>query len=459
MPFWRPEFLLLWACGLLALWALPGSPSRRTVLALLGMYFYAWWDIRFLVLPLGLSLADWALAALMARRPPGRARNALFALGVALHLGLLAFFKYSGILLQALSLAEPQAGALWIILPLGLSFQAFQAITYLASVRSGSIPARKSPLDVLAFSFFFPCLTAGPIPRAEELMPQLENLDRPRADQVFSGLARFSFGLFKKLVLADHLALYVNEVYAHPGLYSAPTVWGAVLAYALQIYLDFSGYSDMALGTAQSLGVRLPENFRFPYLSANIADFWRRWHISLSYWLRDHLYIPLGGSRRGPARTLANYMAVMLLCGAWHGSDWTFVLWGGLHGLGLCAHRLWRTRRPGALPTPLGKTLAWALTMAFVVLCWIPFRADGLGHMGQLVQAMFAGQGLAWFPPQFLLVLAATALAHWLRATGTAGRLPWQRPGWLAPATAFTLLWWSLLFQAEGFTPFIYGAF
>jgi len=260
-------------------------------------------------------------------------------------------------------------------------------------------------------------------------------------------------------VLADRLGLYVNEIYGNAGAYDAASTWAAVAAYALQIYLDFSGYSDMAIGATRMLGVRLPENFDFPYAARNPSEFWRRWHISLSAWIRDYVYIPLGGSRLGPARTLANLMLDMLLCGAWHGSGWGFVVWGGLHGLGLCAHRLWRELRGRRGHSPLSGGLAWAGCTLFASLCWIPFRAEDLGQAWRIAAALLGGGPVHWVHPFVWAALGLVIAAHALRGQGREDMLLLRGPRWYAPAALLSLVWLSVLFAAEGFTPFLYARF
>ncbi|MDO9082011.1 MAG: MBOAT family O-acyltransferase [Humidesulfovibrio sp.] len=451
MPFWRAEFLLLLGLCLALLRVTPAA-GRKLLLTLAGLYFYAWWDMRFAPLLAGAALADWALALGMERS--GRARTPLLLAGLALHLGLLGFFKYADFFLDG------QGGSLRILLPLGLSFQTFSAITYLAAVHAGRMKARRNPLDVLSFATFFPVLAAGPIVRAEDLLPQLDALHRPDAAALYDGFRRFSMGLFKKLVLADRLGLYVAEVYGNAGAYDAASTWAAALAYALQIYLDFSGYSDMAVGAARMLGVRLPENFLFPYASKNPSEFWRRWHMSLSFWFRDYVYIPLGGGRQGEARTLANLMLVMLLCGVWHGVGWGFVLWGALHGLGLCAHRLWRNWRGRREHSRWSGALAWAGATLFAGLCWIPFRAEDLGHTGRIVSALFGGGGVVhWVHPFVWLALGLTVLAHALRGLGHEDLLLLRGQRWYAPAALLSLVWLTLIFTTNGFTPFLYARF
>ncbi|MFH1913880.1 MAG: MBOAT family O-acyltransferase [Pseudomonadota bacterium] len=450
MPFWRPEFLLFLGLCLVLLRLSP-APWRKLLLTLAGLYFYAWWDLRFVPLLAGMGMADWALALGMQRL--GYWRKTMFLTGLALHLGLLAFFKYADFFLTA-----PAGSTLWLIMPLGLSFQTFSAITYLSAVYSGRMQARKNLVDVVCFATFFPVISAGPIVSADKLMPQLDTLPKPAIDDLYEGLLRFSIGLFKKLVLADHLGLYVAEVYGNVGAYDASSTWAAVLAYALQIYLDFSAYSDMAIGVARAMGVRLPENFNFPYAAKNPSEFWRRWHMSLSFWFRDYVYIPLGGSRLSTERTCANLMLVMLICGIWHGSGWTFALWGALHGLGLCAHRLWRLWQGQCEHSPFLGSIAWAGSTLFTGLCWIPFRAEDLGHTRRIISALMSGGVVHWIHPFIWVVLGVTVLAHALRVRDHENLLL-RSPHWFVPAGILTLIWLSLIFATEGFSPFLYARF
>jgi alginate O-acetyltransferase complex protein AlgI len=454
MPFWRVEFLLLLAASLLALRLARGPAARRVLLTLAGLAFYAWWDLRFLPLLGGAALADWAVALGLTHAGGQRRRKALFAAGLACRLGLLAFFKYAGFFLDA-----APGSSVWLILPLGLSFQTFSAITYLAAVYSGRLAARRNPLEVLCLATFFPTLAAGPIVRAEQLLPQLDALAAPTAGDLYDGFRRFSMGLFKKLVLADRLGRYVAEIYGNAGAYDAASTWAAALAYALQIYLDFSGYSDMAVGVGRMLGLRLPENFDFPYAARNPAEFWRRWHMSLSAWIRDYVYIPLGGSRRGRARTLANIMLAMILCGAWHGSGWTFVLWGTLHGLGLCLHRIWRERSDRRAPSALTGLLSRAGCTLFAGLCWIPFRAEDLSQTRRIFAALVQGGPAHWVHPFVWAALGLTLAAHALRALGREDALLLRGARWYAPAALLSLVWLAVIFAAEGFTPFLYARF
>jgi len=259
---------------------------------------------------------------------------------------------------------------------------------------------------------FFPELIAGPIVRASVFLPQMARPIGPTPERLRTGLSIFLVGLSKKLLIADHMASVADPIFADPGLYAPATLWMGVLAYALQIYCDFSGYSDMAIGTAKMIGYDLPENFRLPYLAQDVSDFWRRWHVTLSTWLRDYLYIPLGGNRGGEARTYVNLLATMLLGGLWHGSSWNFVLWGALHGSALVVHRAARavTGRTTLLPTPI----AQALTFFFVLLCWVPFRAPDFPTSLTFLSRMFQPGigGVLWVPSLLGWAVAAMVAAH-----------------------------------------------
>ncbi len=265
-------------------------------------------------------------------------------------------------------------------------------------------------MDYATFVTFFPELIAGPIVRASIFLPQMTRRIGPTADRLAVGASLFLLGLTKKVVIADRLAAPVDHVFAQPAQFSATALWLAAIGYSMQIYCDFSGYSDMAIGTAKMIGYDLPENFNMPYAARNITDFWRRWHMTLSAWLRDYLYIPLGGNRKGAARTYVNLMLTMLLGGLWHGASWNFVLWGGLHGGALAAHKFYRTR-VGRFHLPLA--IGWFATLTFTVLCWIPFRAAHMGDTLRFVRGMFVSGGRGTFPMETIaMALALVVPAH-----------------------------------------------
>jgi alginate O-acetyltransferase complex protein AlgI len=336
---------------------LPGRGHRFRFLLAASWFFYLSWNPWFIWVILFTTTVDYAAGRLIETAPTPRRRRLWLMASVVSNLGFLAFFKYTNFVLtngtaalRALGWPAPTL-AVSVILPLGISFHTFQGISYTLDVYRGRVTAVRSFVDFALFVAFFPQLVAGPIVRAVEFLPQMVTPPRVTPEQVIEGLHWFLLGLFKKVFLADRLAGFVDAVFGQPTAFDAVTHRWAVLAYAAQIYCDFSGYSDMAVGCAKWFGFELPRNFNFPYLAGSIADFWRRWHISLSTWMRDYLYIPLGGSRRGPVRTYCNLLVTMTLCGLWHGASWNYVLWGLYNGVLLAGHRLYDralTGRPWA---------------------------------------------------------------------------------------------------------------
>jgi alginate O-acetyltransferase complex protein AlgI len=365
--------------------------GRRAALGWLlmsSLFFYAWWKPALLLLLLLSVGANFCLGGLIARSQRGRS---WLVLGLVFNLGLLAFFKYAGFLAAQFGVSAPLGG---IYLPLGVSFFTFQQIMYLVDVRAGDIPPAPF-LEYACFICFFPHLIAGPIVRPRHILPQLAAL-RPFADwqqRLAWGSEIFLLGLAKKLVLADGLARFADPGFAAAARLEPVSLieaWVALLAYALQIYFDFSGYSDMAIGLARMFGINFPVNFNSPYKATSISDFWRRWNITLSGFLRDYLYIPLGGNRHGEARRIFNLMITMLLGGLWHGAAWRFLLWGGVHGVYLAIHG-WSERLKLRIPKPLG----WALTLFCVLMAWVPFRAAGFAPAVEFYRGLFGFNGVA----------------------------------------------------------------
>jgi alginate O-acetyltransferase complex protein AlgI len=402
----------------------PTWPSRKAVLLVGSYLFYAAWNPPYVLILLFSTTLDWWLARFVDRSTDPRRRRALLILSLGANLGLLGFFKYGGFLLAntsrilaALGIAyQPPA---WdIVLPVGISFYTFASLSYTIDVYRREIPARCSLLDYALFVSFFPHLVAGPIVRARLLLPQIEHPREISGDQVGWGLTLVCIGLFCKAVLADAIfAPVVDQVYAHPAMYGALDTWAAVLGFSGQIYLDFSGYSLCAIGLALCFGFEFPDNFRFPYAARGFSDFWRRWHISLSTWLRDYLYIPLGGNRRGPARTYLNLMLTMLIGGLWHGASWMFVLWGGLHGIYLAAER-WARGRGKATTVPTIETPAYGLTVftfLVVTLTWVPFRAPSMAAVGQIAAGLgrIATPSTLGTAPLLLSLLTTASMLVW----------------------------------------------
>jgi D-alanyl-lipoteichoic acid acyltransferase DltB (MBOAT superfamily) len=369
------------------------------LLILASLFFYAWWDVRYVPLLLG-SVAVNYLGALFIERT--HSRLALAAI-IAFNLILLGYYKYLGFFSRIASKALPwepwDVTLLALILPLGISFFTFHQIGYQIDRFRGQA-GKHNFIDYTLFVTFFPQLIAGPIVRQYEFLPQLHNFaKRIGVHSLLIGLTIFSIGLFKKVIFADTFALYATPVFdtAAKGVtLDGQTAWLGVLAFTFQIFFDFSGYSDMAIGLARMVGINLPINFNAPYRSTSITEFWRRWHITLGRFLRDYLYFPLGGSRVAPLHQFANLMVVMLLCGLWHGAAWTFIVWGGLHGLALAAHRLWlRFFQHEALRGRLWQAGAWALTILFVVMTWVFFRADSLHTSVAMLQSMVSPTSFA----------------------------------------------------------------
>ena len=366
-----------------------GRPrAARAYLVAASLFFYGWWNPSYVLLLLISVIFNYFFAILLARNTALSGGRLLLALGVAVDLGVLGYFKYTHFVLgnvAALTGFEWSVGA--IILPLGISFFTFQQIAFLVDVHRGKAHEYYL-LDYALFVTFFPQLISGPIVHHMEMMPQFagHRIGRFRSENLAVGSAIFFIGLFKKVVLADNAAIYATRVFAAAdagidvGFLAA---WQGTIAFAVQLYFDFSGYSDMAIGLGRLFGIRLPLNFNSPYKAIDIVDFWRRWHMTLSRFLRDYLYIPLGGNRRGLARRYANVMIVMLLGGLWHGSGWNFVVWGGLHGCFLALNRLWREwlaailGMGGRVTAARGYRLAsQALTLLAVVFAWAFFRAE-----------------------------------------------------------------------------------
>jgi D-alanyl-lipoteichoic acid acyltransferase DltB (MBOAT superfamily) len=411
-------------------------------LACASLFFYGWWNPRYLVLLLALIVANFAAARwLMAIALTARKRRLLaLAVGVGGNLAVLGYFKYANFLVDNLNAAT---GFEWtlatIVLPLGISFFTFQKIALLVDTFQGKV-RQLDFLDYVLFVSFFPQLIAGPIVHHSEVMPQFRTRGRVSSEMIGLGLMIFIIGLCKKVLLADELARYVAPVFDAAATAGAPSAWAAwagALAYALQLYFDFSGYSDMAIGGALLFGIRLPLNFASPYKADSIIDFWRRWHVTLSRFLRDYLYIPLGGNRDGRVRRFVNLGVTMLLGGLWHGAAWTFVVWGALHGAYLITNHGWRALRARiggvVAPSAPGRIAARALTFCAVIIAWVPFRADDLASAFAMLRAMAGANGLGSFNdspelgPAWLLIVPLLALV-WL-APNTQ-----QITGYLPPA-------------------------
>ena len=467
MSFVSYAFFAFFPLVLLSQILLRGSRARQVALLAASYVFYGWWDWRFCFLMLFLTAVAY-LAALGMERKPGRKRY--LAVGVIVPLAVLFFFKYMDFFLatfcQAFGIARP--GALRIILPVGISFYTFQSLSYTIDAWRGKVKVSHDFLRFALYISFFPQLVAGPIVKAADFLPQLEENRRPTLSGVGAGLNLFFWGVFKKAVLADRLSVFVDSVYAAPVAFSSATVALCVLAYALQIYFDFSGYSDMAIGCARCLGYELARNFDLPYISRNVSEFWKRWHISLSSWLQQYLYIPLGGNRRGRVRTYVNLMLTMLLGGLWHGAGLNFVLWGGLHGAALCVHKAWHARFPKPREGRVRRIASTLATFVFVALCWIPFRAENVAQaMGVFHKLLFWSPGVShpytWALAAPLLMLLATlwCVRYCRDENGVVhGEMPIFRLDTFFGMLGFVLLvGFCFILMYTGANPFIYFQF
>ena len=385
---------------------------RAGILVLAGasLFFYGAWQPVYLLLLLTSVAINFGLGLRM--EDPLR-RRATGTFGVVLNLALLCYFKYTNFILDSLNaLTGAPLPFVNIILPLGISFFTFQQIAYLVDVMRGA----KVERDIVSYTLFvsfFPHLIAGPLVHHAEMIPQFKRGRTGRSSVLAArGLAIFAAGLFKKVVIADNLAQFVSPVFTHldaGGAVTTPWAWLATLAYTLQIYFDFSGYSDMAVGLALLFGIRLPVNFRSPYKATSIVDFWRRWHITLSRFLRDYLYIPLGGNRLGEPRRYLNLIVTMLLGGLWHGAGWTYLAWGGLHGAYLAVNHFWQRLTHGtrASSAALTKLAGWVVTFAAVVVAWVFFRAATFAGAWRMIRAMVGAttDGSAYASPGILTLM------------------------------------------------------
>lgn len=369
-------FFLVVFFSLLTMQHFNAKPTVKHAFLLVASYFfYGWWDWRFCFLILFVTVISY-IASLKVNSKFWR------VLGVALPLAVLGIFKYFNFFVSSFCslFGLDASGIIRIILPVGISFYTFQSLSYVIDVIRGK-QKPVSFLDLALYISFFPQLVAGPVVKAGDFMPQLKEdrlITRKAAER---GIQIFIFGLFKKIVLADRLSMFVDEVFNAPTAFATPTILLAIFSYSLQIYLDFSGYSDMAIGSAKILGYDFLPNFNVPYLSQNLTEFWKRWHISLSTWLQEYLYFPLGGNRKGKVRTYINLMLTMVLGGLWHGANWTFVLWGALHGAGLCVHKFITRNKVKGAPSKkffFTRGLCILSTYLFVCLCWVFFRAQNI---------------------------------------------------------------------------------
>ena len=461
MNFNTLEFLLFLPAVLALHWALPHR-LRWALLLASSWLFYFWWEPMAGLLLVAVTAATWLCGLGAAREKSPAVRRACLAMALGACLGCLGVFKYAGFFAGLI-----HGGPAWrLLLPVGISFYTFQALSYVLDVYRGRTAPEGHFGYYALFISFFPQLVAGPIERSGRLLPQLRRERTLSREQLSAGGWLLLTGYFKKAAIADGLAPLVDAVYAAPGQAAGPEIIAATALFGLQIYCDFSGYSDIARGAAGLLGVELMENFQAPYAARSIREFWRRWHISLTAWFTDYVYIPLGGSRRGLPRRCFNIMAVFLLSGLWHGADWTFVAWGGIHGIYQVCGVLAARRAGGRTPQGRGTgLLRCAATFSLVTFAWLFFRAQSMADAWLLLSRLGTGWGAAQGPllsmaRQLPFVLPALACLHFLH------RLPSRPPAPLGPRvlTVSALLlcialgWWTSLSSGGG-NAFIYFQF
>jgi len=452
-------------------------PHRlRWLLLLVASYtFYMCWNVFYIVLIIASTITDYTVGLLLGRTKGATARRALLVTSLAMNLGMLFVFKYWNFFNESAADICAYLGLSWqvpalqVLLPVGISFYTFQTLSYTIDLYRGKLKTETHFGRFALFVSFFPQLVAGPIERAGRLLPQLSRRTTFDPGRATSGLLLILWGLFKKVVIADRLAIYVDAVYSNVPDHNGTTYLLATYAFAFQIYCDFSGYSDIAIGSARLLGVNLMKNFNSPYFARNMQDFWHRWHISLSTWLRDYLYIPLGGNRHGVNRMFINLMITMLLGGLWHGSSWNFVLWGALHGVALAFLKATENLREGfysvtRIPENIRSVLQMIVTFHFVCLTWVFFRADTLGDSLIIVRGTLSNWGAPFIDP-LLLAHAALGLVTLLTVEALQARGeplgPWPRkqPMLTRWAASYLLIFAILLLGVENGVQFIYFQF
>lgn len=434
----------------------------RWIVILLGSYFfYMSWKPIYGLLLLATTFLDWILALIMKRFQEKATKKLILIISILSNLSILFFFKYFDFFstsLWSIFKFSNEPLILQLILPIGISFYTFQSLAYIIDVYRGELPAEKNFFRYAAFVSFFPHLVSGPILRPANIIPQLHAKKEWNLENWKMGLFLIGTGLIKKIVIADRLGFFVNSIYLHPQSFSGITLLVATYLFAFQIYCDFSGYTDIAIGSARILGYTIPENFRQPYLSLSISEFWKRWHISLSSWLRDYLYIPLGGNRRGKLRTYQNLMTTMLLGGIWHGAAWTFVIWGFLHGLYLATEKFFGNvtiKFTKSIPLVLTRFFQIFLTFNLVSFAWIFFRAASLRdalyivktiatHFGTFQSPLVSTNKIALYIGLVFLLLIFDVFEAKKAFVKKFLELPWYYQWTLGYAVFFVLIFWGV---------------
>ena len=478
MNFTSFEFLCFFLAVILLRSSLRRLSAQKWLFLAASYCFYATWSVPCIVLLVFISLWDYYIGRRLAQTETPVHRKRLLICSIAANLGVLGFFKYSNFILENIWLALSGLGVHFhrpqydIILPPAISYFTFASLSYVFDVYYERIQPTNSLRDYSLFISFFPKLLAGPIMRAGDFLSQVQQRIGANAAAIESGICYFLLGAVKKLVISDQIASPVNLIFSSPGQYDGLTLLLGAMGYAIQIYCDFSGYSDMAIGCALILGIKLPENFQMPYSSVTITEFWRRWHITMSAWFRDYVFLPMEiarkNARSASLRTTISLMTTMLLCGLWHGAGWTFVIWGGIHGMALAVHRAWITWNPlrGSADHPVFQAV-WMLfsrllTLGVVLIAWVFFRAQSLADADSYLSRMlfWSHDGIRWVSPYIILALAAVLFTHLLvnKDRNWAQELPTRAVPVRITAYAALVVVLSL-FGATEAVPFIYFQF
>jgi D-alanyl-lipoteichoic acid acyltransferase DltB (MBOAT superfamily) len=462
--FWMLFLILLPVYSLLK-----GSKPKMVVfIVIFSLYFYYKSSGLFFLMLIATSFIDWGISWCIAKSSRRGVRKAWMWLSILISLSILGYFKYANFFLWNWNqMVQGNFQPLDIILPVGISFYTFQSISYVVDVYKERIAPTRNWLDYLFFLSFFPALVAGPIVRADYFLPQLEKNERATSEMIWTGLWLIIIGIIKKALIADYIAQYNDLIFNDPALYTGVQTLMGVLGYTMQIYCDFSGYSDMAIGLALIMGFRLGINFNAPYQSRNLTEFWRRWHISLSSWLRDYLYIPLGGNRKGVFRTYLNNFLTMLIGGLWHGAAWKFIFWGAMHGVGLAVHKASLPLLKRIPDNFLTIFISWALTFIYVSLLWVFFRAASFEESVLIIKNIFVDFHIDQLPqfavarPQWCIMMGALILFHFLpQSWGDAMQRFFVRSPWVIKLGIFLVAVQLVIeFMSAEVAPFIYFQF
>lgn len=460
------EFFIFLTALIALLYILKGNNIKKCILLSFSVYFYMLIDCSFLLLMLFSTLFTYIVGQKINddEREAYRKRYMLF--GIFVNISILFAFKYYDFFIHNISALFPitskHVTSLNLLLPVGISFYTFRYISYLVDVWQNKV--KSTPIiDFLIYGTFFPIILSGPISRASSFLPQLNKIEIS-TNNLYQGYRLFVIGLFLKIFVANKIAYFNNYYFDNYQLFDTLTSWIAVLSYTVEIYTDFAGYSSMAIGVSMMLGIHIEKNFNFPYLAENIIDFWKRWHITLSTWIKDYLYIPLGGGRRGQGRKYINILIAMVLCGLWHGAAWTFIVWGLLHGLLLVLNHMWKGIQFQSYNLDDSKIysfLSCCLTFISVSICWIFFRSDTIWIAFEILKKLFLFNGIhevQWIHPFVIFIVAATFIVHLFKVFQF-DLITIPAESKITPAVLFCMIWLIIVFFLADFHPFIYEQF